>query len=179
MLVHGRWFSPGTLTSSTTKTGRHDMAEILLKVALNTNNQSINQSIPLIVLTPPLQQHVNIKSKCGQKPWLNVKWPVPDEKPFQRDIKTNHRHGILLLIYYYWTHKGCIFHGNLLQARHRNYRYNNSYISDCVIIYSLSTPDYGKTILQVCKHILYLKTSALKNNCLNIWKIWKWKEFYT
>ena len=34
LLVHGRWFSPGTLTSSTTKTGRHDIAEILLKVAL-------------------------------------------------------------------------------------------------------------------------------------------------
>jgi hypothetical protein len=28
--------------SSTTKTGRHDIAEILLKVALNTKNQSIN-----------------------------------------------------------------------------------------------------------------------------------------
>jgi hypothetical protein len=27
------------LTSSTTKTGRHDIAEILLKVALNTKNQ--------------------------------------------------------------------------------------------------------------------------------------------
>jgi hypothetical protein len=31
------------LASSTTKTGRHDIAEILLKVALNTKNQSINQ----------------------------------------------------------------------------------------------------------------------------------------
>jgi hypothetical protein len=27
LLVHGRWFSPGTLASSTTKTGRHDIAE--------------------------------------------------------------------------------------------------------------------------------------------------------
>jgi hypothetical protein len=27
----GRWFSPGTLASFTTKTGRHDIAEILLK----------------------------------------------------------------------------------------------------------------------------------------------------
>jgi hypothetical protein len=44
LLVHGRWFSPGTPASSTTKTGRHDIAEILLKVALNTKNQSINQS---------------------------------------------------------------------------------------------------------------------------------------
>ena len=42
---HGRWFYPGTPASSTTKTGRHDIAEILLKVALNTKNQSINQSI--------------------------------------------------------------------------------------------------------------------------------------
>ena len=36
---HGLWFSPGTPASSTTKTGRHDIAEILLKVALNTINQ--------------------------------------------------------------------------------------------------------------------------------------------
>jgi hypothetical protein len=36
LLAHGRWFSPA---SSTTKAGRHDIAEILLKVALNTINQ--------------------------------------------------------------------------------------------------------------------------------------------
>jgi hypothetical protein len=35
-LAHDRWFSQGTPASSTTKTGRHDIAEILLKVALNT-----------------------------------------------------------------------------------------------------------------------------------------------
>jgi hypothetical protein len=34
LLSHGRWFSPGTPASSTTKTGRLDIAEILLKVAL-------------------------------------------------------------------------------------------------------------------------------------------------
>ena len=49
LLAHGRWFSPGTPASSYTKTGRHDIAEILLKVALNTRNQiksiSIQQSI--------------------------------------------------------------------------------------------------------------------------------------
>ena len=39
LLAQGRWFSPGTPASSTTKTGRHDIAEILLKVALNTNIQ--------------------------------------------------------------------------------------------------------------------------------------------
>ena len=33
-LVTGRWFSPGTPVSSTNKTDRYDMTEILLKVAL-------------------------------------------------------------------------------------------------------------------------------------------------
>jgi hypothetical protein len=42
LLDHGQWFSPGTPASSTAKTGRHDIAEILLKVVLNTKNQSIN-----------------------------------------------------------------------------------------------------------------------------------------
>jgi hypothetical protein len=44
LLAHGRWFSPDTPASSTTKTGHHEIAEILLKVALNTKNQLINQS---------------------------------------------------------------------------------------------------------------------------------------
>jgi hypothetical protein len=43
LLAHGRWLSPGTPAFSTTKPGRHDIAEILLKVALNTkkSNQSL------------------------------------------------------------------------------------------------------------------------------------------
>jgi hypothetical protein len=39
LLVHSRWFSPA---SSTTKTGRHDIAGILLKVALK--HQKSNQN---------------------------------------------------------------------------------------------------------------------------------------
>ena len=35
-LATGWWFSPSTPVSSTNKTDRHDIAEILLKVALNT-----------------------------------------------------------------------------------------------------------------------------------------------
>ena len=41
LLAHGWWFSLGTPASSTTKTGHHNIAEILLKVALNTINQSL------------------------------------------------------------------------------------------------------------------------------------------
>jgi hypothetical protein len=33
LLAHDRWFSPGIPASTTTKTGRHDIAEKLLKVA--------------------------------------------------------------------------------------------------------------------------------------------------
>jgi hypothetical protein len=43
LLAHGRWFSPGTPALTTTKTGRHDIAEILMKVELkHQKNQSIN-----------------------------------------------------------------------------------------------------------------------------------------
>jgi hypothetical protein len=42
LLAHGQWFSLGIPASSTTKAGRHDIAEILLKVALK--HQNFNQS---------------------------------------------------------------------------------------------------------------------------------------
>jgi hypothetical protein len=40
LLAQGRWFSPGTPASSTTKTGLQDIAEILLKVALKHPKKS-------------------------------------------------------------------------------------------------------------------------------------------
>ena len=45
------WFSPGTPASSTTKTGRHVIAEILLKVALNTKKliKSINHLTMIMI----------------------------------------------------------------------------------------------------------------------------------
>jgi hypothetical protein len=52
LFAQGRWFSPGTPASSTTKTGRH---EILLKVALNTK-KSINQSVAILALIKILQK---------------------------------------------------------------------------------------------------------------------------
>jgi hypothetical protein len=65
LLAHGRWFSPGTPASSTTKTDRHHIAEILLKVALNTINQ-IKSVIAVIHQTsrclslPPIRFLLNI-----------------------------------------------------------------------------------------------------------------------
>ena len=47
---HGRWFSSDSRASSTTKTGRHDIAEKLLKVALNIkkSNQSNQPAVGVI-----------------------------------------------------------------------------------------------------------------------------------
>jgi hypothetical protein len=49
LLAHDRWFSQGTPASSTTKTGRHDIAEIMMKVALNTIKS--NQIKPNLQMT--------------------------------------------------------------------------------------------------------------------------------
>jgi hypothetical protein len=69
LLIHGRWFSPGTPASSTTKTGRHEIAEILLKAALNTKNQ-IKSIILLIRYILGKLQFINnlIYSIQGQSP---------------------------------------------------------------------------------------------------------------
>ena len=51
LLVHGRWFSPGTPASSTTKAGRHDIAEMLLKVTLDTKKTKDYHRLPNKSLT--------------------------------------------------------------------------------------------------------------------------------
>ena len=53
--THGRWFSPA---SSTPKYGRHDIAEILLKVGVKHKNQ-FNQNLPS-VKTLPLLIHITM-----------------------------------------------------------------------------------------------------------------------
>ena len=47
LFAHGRWVSPGTTASSTTKTGRHDIAEILLKVALKHQKSNKIKSLEI------------------------------------------------------------------------------------------------------------------------------------
>jgi hypothetical protein len=62
LLAHGRWFSPDTPASSTTKTGRHDIPGILLKVALNHQNSKIKSnyySQKINVLRGWLRYHLN------------------------------------------------------------------------------------------------------------------------
>ena len=74
LLAHGRWFFLGTPASSTTKTGRHDIAEILLKVALNTKNQKSSTFIYIIYCNREQiianQQHF----KRPEKHSINIRW---------------------------------------------------------------------------------------------------------
>jgi hypothetical protein len=54
-------FSPGTPASSTTKTGRHDIAEILLKVALKQQKSNQNQNLSFNKL------HLNNPRRIGDR----------------------------------------------------------------------------------------------------------------
>ena len=60
LLAHGRWFSPGTPASATRKTGRHDIAEIMLKVALKTQkskkklNRTWNYAFHFLFIIMPM-----------------------------------------------------------------------------------------------------------------------------
>ena len=63
LLAHCRWFSPA---SSTTKSGRHDIAKILLKVALSTINQF--KSSMLTVLSTK-----HVLADCTDVPDIRVK----------------------------------------------------------------------------------------------------------
>ena len=53
LLAHGRWFSLGTPASSTTKTGHHDIAEILLKMAFK-HHKSNQIFFDIWILIAPL-----------------------------------------------------------------------------------------------------------------------------
>ena len=50
LLAHGRWFSPGTPASSTTKTGRHDIVEIGVQTPKIKSNQIKSNSQKLRML---------------------------------------------------------------------------------------------------------------------------------
>jgi hypothetical protein len=56
----GRWFSPGPPVSPTNKTDHHDIAEILLKVALNTIKQT-NKPIKRILITLKIFFNTNLE----------------------------------------------------------------------------------------------------------------------
>ena len=74
LLAHGWWVSPGTLASSTTKTGRHDIAKILLKVSLKhkkSNQIIINKPLQIRMYTE-LQKYLEIYTVTGKQKWTLI-----------------------------------------------------------------------------------------------------------
>ena len=62
LLAAGRWFSLITPVSSTNKTQSHDIAEILLNVALNLKSQNLNYSYAPLNYSLPMSCNLNISS---------------------------------------------------------------------------------------------------------------------
>jgi hypothetical protein len=80
LLAHGRWFSSGTPASSTTKTGRHDIAEILLKVALKGNKSNQIKSFMEETICEDDRHRKTIENVWKRKlrtykPHLNISFP--------------------------------------------------------------------------------------------------------
>jgi hypothetical protein len=79
-LVAGQWFSPGTLVSSTNTTDRHDITEILLKVALSTiTHKPINKmniSLQALSLMWCCSSKWNSPLKVICQPLLNFKFNI-------------------------------------------------------------------------------------------------------
>jgi hypothetical protein len=63
LLARGRWFSPGAPASSTTKTGRHDIAESGIK-----HNKSINQSVVKTFMALMSLHNMIERQMCGFLP---------------------------------------------------------------------------------------------------------------
>ena len=66
LLAHGRFFFPGTPASSTTTTGPHGIAEILLKVALKHQQSKSNKKTKLMTShkVDPTEVHLASYVRC-------------------------------------------------------------------------------------------------------------------
>ena len=69
-LPTGRWFSQGTLISSMNKSNRHDVIEILLKVALNIISQTLQIVTCCVWLTA-----LSVTQKSSQSFW-SCQWHI-------------------------------------------------------------------------------------------------------
>ena len=94
----GRWFSPGPPVSSINKTDRHNITEILLKVALNTINQTWNlcgENIKIVLTWRFIRNHIliflilnstcsikTISAKTRMQIFISWRWFSPSWKYF-------------------------------------------------------------------------------------------------
>jgi len=88
--VTGQWFSPGTSVSSTNKTDRHDITKILLKVALNTINQTIKLLLILFSVNyfRLVAEKIN-KNERKNKAEIHMEYQAREERAFWRALGSN------------------------------------------------------------------------------------------
>ena len=80
-LATGWWFSPGPQVSSTNKTNRQDMTEILLKVALNKQTKYITYSLSILQIKMESYLFTNINTHSLSLYGYNSKSKVQIEGP--------------------------------------------------------------------------------------------------
>jgi len=85
LLIHGRWFSP---TSSTTKTGRHDIAESGVKTP--KINHTVNQCLPRGVLVIEIKGTFYLSELQKVDARDDGMWKI--EKILQTKGKGNNKH---------------------------------------------------------------------------------------
>jgi hypothetical protein len=92
-LATGRWFSSDPPVSSTNKTNRHDITEILLKVALNTIKQTERKArYDLIVWSVKNEQNIKKSLKVrtnGVKRMVKIKYIRYNNNQIDESSKSN------------------------------------------------------------------------------------------
>ena len=75
-LTAGWWFSLGTPVSSTNKTNRHDITEILLTMSLSTINLTLNHNFQPVVSRIKYQLVLDAKSRSVPMDWKFDCWDM-------------------------------------------------------------------------------------------------------
>jgi hypothetical protein len=99
-LATGRWFSPDPPVSSTNKTDRHDIAEILLKMVLNTIKQT-NKYTDTICFRL-------LEAVCDNLEWLVIHWQTRYHSGLPLFVQWSHIVPFVYIAVYYCNR--CIFH---------------------------------------------------------------------
>ena len=112
-LAIGRWFSPGTPVTPTNKTELHDIAEILLKVPLNTINKPTKQpKFKLIILMTQISigiRRPDVTPRKENTPCVTTikgNWPVTYNYRLCRGLLgRKENHSPTFWVEMYWWHR--------------------------------------------------------------------------
>jgi hypothetical protein len=104
------WFSPGTLVSSTNKTGRHDITEILLKVALIKHNNPtsvylltwfnfMTMTVPILKYTDHSYEMESVEIKPVNTMITFKVYEIKIDAEYRFNINKRHKYPKILLVF--------------------------------------------------------------------------------